>query len=127
MKKLSTKNNYLSGDIMACVEPPHIPLIKQYPEKIKKESNYVNIKLHRNPVTELYEIYETKLVLFENGEPEDLLILIFNLKKTLKYKGENLQVCGYSNCINFQTERCYTSLTALIILPEQPPMEIRKK
>ena len=68
----SIKKNWLSEEIIACVEPPNIPLIEEEPVVIKKDSNYVKVKLCRNLVSSTSETYKAKLSLIDNSDPEDL-------------------------------------------------------
>ena len=73
MKRISNKENWLSGEIIACVEPPPIPLIKAEQAGVKKESDYNKVKPRRNPASSTSKTYEVKLALFENREPEEFL------------------------------------------------------
>ena len=70
IKNVSTKENWLLGDIDACVETPPITIIKAVKLGLKKESNYSKVKLWRNPLYSTSKTYKEKLALFENVEPE---------------------------------------------------------
>ena len=43
---------------------------------IKKESNYIGVKLLRKPVSSISETYEVDLENFENVEPKEFFLFI---------------------------------------------------
>ena len=60
------------------VKPPPIPLIKNnYDEKLDKYC--VKIKLLRDPTSEKSDINDFKMDLFDNFDPEGLLLFVRNL------------------------------------------------
>ena len=64
--------------------PP--PPIKSKPVD-KSEKYFVKLKLSRDPTSSLSEIYEFKMALFENGEPEEFLLFMRNFNMTLVESG----------------------------------------
>ena len=59
------------------VEPPPIPLIEsKIGEKLYKDC--VEIKLHRDIMSETSDIYELNMSLFDDGKPEELLLFVRN-------------------------------------------------
>ena len=69
MNKVSHKNKWNSVTVQVHVEPPLIQLIKsKNDEKLNEYS--VKIKLRRYTRSENSELYEFKMTLFDNSEPE---------------------------------------------------------
>ena len=59
------------------VDPPLITPIKS--KNITKLDKYsVKIKLRRDPMTEKLDLYEFKMALFDNGDPEELFLFVRN-------------------------------------------------
>ena len=58
MKNMSAKENLVFGNITAFVEPPPIPLIKKEQVGVKKERNYLKVKVFRSPESTTSETYE---------------------------------------------------------------------
>ena len=52
------------------VEPPLTPLIKGKYDGTS-DKYFVKLKLRRDPTSSTLDLYEFKMFLFENGEPED--------------------------------------------------------
>ena len=84
MNNVSTKNIFLSRNITVNVKSLPITLINVEPVVSKNESDYVKFELFRDIVSSTSKTYEKNLVLFENGEPEELLVFIQDHNKTLK-------------------------------------------
>ena len=64
------------------MEPLSTPLIKIMNET-KAEMDDVKIKVCRDPTQEKSDMYELKMALFDNGEPEEFLLLVQNFNMTL--------------------------------------------
>ena len=58
MKNMSAKENLVFGNITAFVEPPPIPLIKNEQVGVKKERNYLKVKVFRSPESTTSKTYE---------------------------------------------------------------------
>ena len=68
------------------VDPPLIPLIKS--KNYEKSDKYrVKIKLLRDQISQKLDLHELKMALFDNGDPEELLLFIRNFNMTLKASG----------------------------------------
>ena len=52
------------------IEPPYIPLIQETHDGKSYKKN-VKLKLRRYPTSSTSDLYEFKMSLFDNGEPED--------------------------------------------------------
>ena len=67
------KKVWISGAVQIHVDPNPTPTIK-----INLDTNpdkcHVKIKFLRNPTLEKSEIYELKIIIFDNGEPEEFLL-----------------------------------------------------
>ena len=59
------------------IDLPPIPLIKSNNHD-KSEKYCVKIKVRRYPMSQNSYLYEFKMALFDNGEPEEFLLLIMN-------------------------------------------------
>ena len=68
------------------MEPPPIPLIKSN-NSDKLDKYFVKIKVPWDPMSENSDLYEFKMELFDNGDPEDLLFFVNNFNKTLEASG----------------------------------------
>ena len=68
------------------MDPPLIPLIKSKSYE-KSDKDRVKIKLLRDPISQKLDLHELKMALFDNGEPEELLLFIRNFNMTLKASG----------------------------------------
>ena len=63
------------------MKPPPITLIKvKYDGKSDKD--FIKLKLHRDPISSMSDLYELKMSLFDNGEPEDSLLFVHNFNMT---------------------------------------------
>ena len=67
------------GTLQVHVETPLIPPIKGRNDE-KPEKYCVKVKLSRYPTPQKSDLYELKMALFDNDYPEELLLLIMNLK-----------------------------------------------
>ena len=74
-KYIWNKKNWNRGTIQVHVDPPLIPLIKSKNYE-KPDKARVKIKLLRDPTSQKSDPHELKMALFDNGEPEEFLLLI---------------------------------------------------
>ena len=65
------------------VDPPPTLLIK-IKHGDKPDKDFVNIKFLRYQTSENSDLYEFKMVLFDNDEPEEFLLFIRNFNMTLE-------------------------------------------
>ena len=54
------------------------------------ERNGVKTKLRRDLTSKKYDLYEFKMALFDNGDPEEFLLFIRNFNTTLEASGKIL-------------------------------------
>ena len=85
-KQVSHKNKWNTGTVQVHVGPPLIPLIKSKNDN-KLDRYYDKIKFRRDKTSENSYPYEFKMTLFDNGKPEEFLLLTKNLNTTLKASG----------------------------------------
>ena len=74
-------------DITSCVKYPPITLINMEQVGVKKESDYIKVKIFRNPASATSEIYKAKLALFENRELEEFVLFICDFRKAPEAMG----------------------------------------
>ena len=68
------------------VEPSPTPPMKgKYDGKLGKD--LVKLKLHRYPMSSTLDLYEFKIYLFDNGNPEEFFSFVRNFKMTLAASG----------------------------------------
>ena len=68
------------------VEPPPIPLVKgKYDGKLDKY--LLKLKLRRDPNSIMSDLYEFKMSLFDNVDPEEFLLFVRNFNMTLTASG----------------------------------------
>ena len=53
----------------------------------KPDKYFAKFKLRKDPTSEKFDLYEFKMALFDNGEPEEFLLFIRNFKMTLEASG----------------------------------------
>ena len=68
------------------VKPQPIPVIKGKYDG-KSDKYFVKLKLHRYPTSSTSDLYEFNISLFENGNPEEFLLLVHNFNMTLAVSG----------------------------------------
>ena len=68
------------------VEPPPIPLIQETHDG-KSDRYFVNLKFRRDLTSSTSELYELKMSLFDNGDPEEFLFFMRNFNTTLTTLG----------------------------------------
>ena len=95
MKKISHNKGWMSRKFQIHVDTPPIPLIKSDIDT-NLEKDYVKIKLRRNTMLETYDMYDFKMALFDNFEPEEFLLFKRNYQMKLEVpgsitSGENIQ------------------------------------
>ena len=86
MKNFSHKKSWNSGMTQVHVEPPPKPLIKVKYDG-KSDKYFVKLKLCRDPTSSTSDLYEFKMYLFENGNPEEFLLFVCNFNMTLVMTG----------------------------------------
>ena len=69
MKIVSDKKRWNAGAVQVHMEPPLTPMIKSNNNEIL-DKDFVNIKLRMDPMSEKLDLYEFKLALFDNVDPE---------------------------------------------------------
>ena len=87
----------------AHVEPPPIPPIKEMRDG-KSDKDFVKLKLSRYPTSSTLDLYEFRMYLFDNDNPEGVLLFVNNFNKNPVVsgsleKGKKIQylrklVCG---------------------------------
>ena len=68
------------------MEPPLIPLIKSK-NYTKSEKDSIQIKFHRYPTLETFDMHESKTGFFDNGKQEELLLFMWNFQMMLYVSG----------------------------------------
>ena len=68
------------------MEPPPTPLIKSK-HSDKSDKFFVKIILHRDPTSATSDLYELKMALLDNGNPEAFLLLVLNFNMTIDTSG----------------------------------------
>ena len=64
------------------VDPTPIPLIKSN-NGDKPDKYFIKIKLCRDPTSEKSDLYEFKMALFDNFDPEEFLLFICNFNMNI--------------------------------------------
>ena len=86
MKNVSSKKGWMTGVTHSQVEPPPIPLIQETYDG-ESDTDFVKLKLRRDPTLSTSDLYEFKRYLFDNSEPEELLLFVRNFIMTLTASG----------------------------------------
>ena len=76
----------MTGMTQPHVETPPIPLIKEK-HNGNSDKYFVKLKLCRVPTSPTSDLYEFKISLFDNGEPEEFLLFVRNFNMTLAASG----------------------------------------
>ena len=63
-----------------------IPLIKIKHDD-KSDKDFVKLKLRRYPESDQSDLYELKMALFNNGDPEEFFLIVCNFNMNLDEKG----------------------------------------
>ena len=66
--------------------PPPIPLINGKNDE-KPDKYYVKIKLRKETTSPKSDLSESKMALFDNGDPEECLLFIRNFSMTIEESG----------------------------------------
>ena len=77
MKNVSSKKGWMTGMTQPHVDPPPIPLIKEK-HYGNSDKYFVKGKLCRDPTSTTLDLYEFKMSLFDNGEPEEFFLFVSN-------------------------------------------------
>ena len=75
-----------AGDDSTIHRSPPIPLIKEN-NNGNSDKYFVKIKLRREPMSTTSDRYEFKMSLFDNGNPEEILLFVHNFNTTLAASG----------------------------------------
>ena len=86
MKNITNNKKYNVRTIQVHMDPPTISLIKRMNGE-KPNTDYVKIKIRRDPTPGKLDLYEFKMVFFDNIEPQEFLMFIRNFNMTLKASG----------------------------------------
>ena len=86
MTNVLSKKGMMTGTTQPHVEPPPIHPIKEN-HNGKPEKHFVELKLCRDPTSPTLDLYELKMSLFENGDPEEFLLFVRNFNTTLAASG----------------------------------------
>ena len=76
----------MTGMTQPHAEPLTIPLIKENHDR-KSNKYSVKLKLRKDPISPTSDLYEFKMSLFENGEPEEFFLFVRNFNMTLAVSG----------------------------------------
>ena len=86
MKKFSHNKKWNTWTAQVHVDPPPTTLIKSKNDN-KSYKDFVKIKLRRDPTSENLDLYQLKMALFANGDPEEFLLFIRNFNMTPEASG----------------------------------------
>ena len=76
----------MTGTTHPHVYPPSITLIKENHDG-KSHKDFVKLNLCRDPTLPTSGLYEFKMSLFDNGDPEEFLLFVSNFNTTLVASG----------------------------------------
>ena len=85
-KNVSNEKKWNWGTLKVHLDPPPITLIKSK-NNDKPDENPVTIKLRRDTTSEKLYLYEFKMALFDNGDPEEFFLFISNFNMNLEASG----------------------------------------
>ena len=86
MNNVSHKKGWGVDSDLAHVKPPQIPLVKETSTG-KSDGDYVKLKMYRDPIYSMLDLYEFRMYLFDHGEPEEFLLFVQNFQTTLAVTG----------------------------------------
>ena len=66
----------------AHVDTPPVPFIKETSTS-KSDVDYVKLNMRRDPTSSTSDIYEFRMSLFDQDDPEEFLLFVRNLQMTL--------------------------------------------
>ena len=82
MRNISHNNKWNLGIVQLHVKPLPNPLIKiKHNDNLDKD--LINIKLRRDPGSQKLDLYEFKMSLFDNVNPEEFLLFVNNFNTAL--------------------------------------------
>ena len=91
MKNCSHKKNWNLVTVQVHMGPPPFPLIKSK-NNDKLNEDCVKINLSRDMTSQKSDLYEFKMALFDNSEPEEFLLFISNFNMNLDASGTLVDV-----------------------------------
>ena len=72
--------------MQSCIEPPLIMFSKK--EDMEEcQTNTIKVKMQHNPVSATSETYELQMKILENGQIEELIVLLKNFRKSISGRG----------------------------------------
>ena len=74
--------NWISSYGQLCIDPPPIAFAKNYYTE-EHHTNIIKVKIQRNLMSATLETYKLKMKIFESGQPEELIALLKNFKKSI--------------------------------------------
>ena len=86
MNNISHKKGWNLGIVQAYVEPPMITFIKGTYDG-KSDKYFVRLKLCRDPMSSTSDLYEFSMYFFDNGKPEEFLLILSNFNMTIEASG----------------------------------------
>ena len=86
MNNFYHNKGYNLGMTQSHVEPPPIPLIKVTYDG-NSDKVFAKLKLRIDPMSSMSYLYEFRMSLFYNGNPEEFLLFVLNSNTTLKASG----------------------------------------
>ena len=86
MKNVPSTKGWMMGTTRPHVDPPQITIIKSN-HNGKSDKYSVKLKLRRDPMSSMSDLYEFKMSLLENDEPEKFLFFVRNFNTTLVASG----------------------------------------
>ena len=76
----------MTGMTQPHVEPPQIHIIKEN-QDCKSGNDSLKLKLCRYPTLRTSDLYEFKISLFDNGDPEEFCCLFVTSTRPSRYQG----------------------------------------
>ena len=86
MKNFSHKKGCNSGITQVNVETPKISLIKVKYDG-KSDKYFVKLKMCSDPTPSTSDLYEFKMIFFENGDPGEFLLFVHNFNMAFLASG----------------------------------------
>ena len=86
MKKFLHNKEWNAGKVQVNIDQPQVTLIKSTKDD-KPDKYFVKMIFCRDLKSEKLDLYEFKMVLFDNGEPEEFLLFIWNFNMNLEASG----------------------------------------
>ena len=86
MKDVSIKKVWMTGMTHPHLDPPPVPIIKENHDG-NPDKYFVKLKLRRYPTSSTPDLYQFKMSLFENFDPEEFLLFVRNFNMILAASG----------------------------------------